>query len=548
MDALEICARAQALYNSRRNVEDQWRDITTLVVPYRNDFDEGKITEEAVTWRENRNTYDSSAIMAAQSLAASLHGSLSSPAIKWFDLAFRNRDNNTDQAATIWLENAATMVYSTLQESNFNLEMNEAYLDLVTYGTCCLFEEAAEEREGLFQGVDFSAFPLKEILFEENSRGQIMNMYRQKMMTALQMIDLFGQEGVPQKYRDEAANPKTGEKQHEVIFAIFERRDKARDDGTVRPPLERRFGFRWVIKADKETLGEEGGYYSMPVYLPRWRKTSGSKWGNSPAMWALPDIKTLNHMVEMGLDGLARAIDPTVMATENALRGELNLGAGEVNVVNDIEGIKTFDTGTDFMVEFTKEDQLRSSIRTIFFTDQLQLKESPQMTAYEVRIRYQLMQQLLGPTLGRLQTELLDPLIIRTFFILLRAGELGEMPESLTDGGGAMNIEYVGPLAQSQKADQVAIIDEWVTGVLAQAELRPDVLDVVDWDAVQRLRAERLGVPSEIVLGEADVDEIRDERAQQMAAQREVELAQQAGAAMQDVAAGTQQLEQAGVG
>ena len=38
---------------------------------------------------------------------------------------------------------------------------------------------------------------------------------------------------------------------------------------------------------------------------------------------------------------------------------------------------------------------VRASVRRIFFSDQLELNEGPQMTATEVQVRYELMQRLL---------------------------------------------------------------------------------------------------------------------------------------------------------
>ena len=87
--------------------------------------------------------------------------------------------------------------------------------------------------------------------------------------------------------------------------------------------------------------------------------------------------------------------------------------------------------------------------------DQLELNEGPQMTATEVQVRYELMQRLLGPTLGRLQSEFLNPIVERAFYSMLRGNALPPMPEVLQQIGGDLDIEYVGPLARSQKMDEV---------------------------------------------------------------------------------------------
>ena len=97
---------------------------------------------------------------------------------------------------------------------------------------------------------------------------------------------------------------------------------------------------------------------------------------------------------------------------------------------------------------------VRASVRRIFFSDQLELNEGPQMTATEVQVRYELMQRLLGPTLGRLQSEFLNPIVERAFYSMLRGNALPQMPECC-NARFDLDIEYVGPLARSQKMDEV---------------------------------------------------------------------------------------------
>ena len=92
---------------------------------------------------------------------------------------------------------------------------------------------------------------------------------------------------------------------------------------------------------------------------------------------------------------------------------------------------------------------VRMRIREGFFIDQLQLQQGPQMTATEVLQRTEEKLRLLGPVMGRLQSELLSPLINRVFGLLARQGKLPPVPEVLQNSD--YSIEYVSPLARAQK-------------------------------------------------------------------------------------------------
>ena len=80
------------------------------------------------------------------------------------------------------------------------------------------------------------------------------------------------------------------------------------------------------------------------------------------------------------------------------------------------------------------------------------------MTATEVQVRFDLMQRILGPILGRLEYELQSPIIERGFNILFRAGKLGQMPSALIDAlnRGGLSITYMGPLSRAQKQQEIS--------------------------------------------------------------------------------------------
>ena len=539
-----IVKRFSQVEAQRRVVQQQWDDISLLVVPYRGDFWNLHQTETSTDWRENRNVFDSTAINACQTLAASLHGSLTSPSVKWFELRFRDDELNSDKEANAWLSKCGDTIFTTLQESNFDLEANEAYLDLCSFGTAMIGMESEYDNSGTFTGVDFQAIPLKEGYYEADNRGRVINFYRHQEMTPLQILTKFG-EDTPESIKEKAIGGDVDQRL-EVIFCIFERSDKPEDNGEVRAAKERRFGYRYVLRKTAEPLGEEGGYYFQPMFAPKWRKTSGSQWGNSPAMVALPDIKTLNAMVELGLAAAEKAIDPVILAEERSLFQSLDMRSGSINVVKNPGGIVPLESASRFDVEFAKEEQYRTSIRQTFYNDQLQLKDSPAMTATEVRARFQLMQRLLGPTLGRLKSDWLDPTIQKLFNILYREGQFDEMPDIVRERQAHMAVEYVGALASAQKTDKVNAIDAFVEGAAAMSQFEPEVLDKIDFDAVVDERAKALNVPLTVMKSKEQVKQTRRRREAQQQQAQQAELATMEGQAMKAQGEGMAAIDSAG--
>ena len=103
MQNAEIKRRLALLESERQTIQDTWEIIEKFVVPYRGEFFEDNKTEHEIDWRV-RKLFDSTAIMAAQTLASSIHGSLTSPSTRWFDLRFRNEDLNSNSTALAWLQ------------------------------------------------------------------------------------------------------------------------------------------------------------------------------------------------------------------------------------------------------------------------------------------------------------------------------------------------------------------------------------------------------------------------------------------------------------
>lgn len=537
MNNAELCKRAEQLKAQRTNIQEMWDAIERYVTPYRGRFFKDNSTEHSIEW-DKRWVYDSTAVMAHQTLAASLHGALTSPAIRWFEIRFRQEELNKNKAARTWLEDASEQVYYELQDSNFNLEVNEAYQDITGFGTAMMIlDESTGSRP--WNGFDFEAIPLKECYFEDGFDGNLLRVYREVKWTPAQIIAKFGDK-VPQSVKDK--EDAGSQERLEVLFVIQPRHGRLTPLHKKLPPSRTAWEYRYILKAGCEDLGKPGGYHEMPAFAPRWRKTSESMWGNSPAMIAMGDILSLNHARKLQLVAAEKMIDPPIFAEERAIIGDLNLSSAELTIVRDKDGIMPYLTQGNIPVSDLMIEQLQGAVKDYFFTEQLQMP-SPQaqpMTATEIQLRYEQMQRLLGPTLGRLANDLLDPLISRAFRMLSRAGQIPEPPEVVIDVDPEFDIEYMGSLARAQKQDGVASIERWVMTGAQLAEVMPDVLDVPDPHEIMRGLGRKLNVPAPMMRDEQEVQDIAEQRQDDAAQMQAAMKNEQAGNAAKAMGEGTQ--------
>jgi len=538
MDNAQIIKNLGTQKTDRSNINGIWDLIDDYVVPFRSDIYNENSDENSNNWR-NRTLYDSTAADDCETLSSAIHGSITSMSVKFFSMQFRQEILNEDRLAMEWIQQCEDIVFETLQDSNLDIEASEFYLDLTSYGTSIIVEEIEDEIN--WKGIDFQSVPIHECYFDQDKKGNIINLYREMKWTANEIIDKFGEDKVPQSIIDK----KHTSAKMPVVFCIYKRGDNY-DDFTEVAPKQRKYGFKYVLVEGRETLGEEGGYYEMPAFVTRWRKTSRSKWGFSPAFVCMSDILSLNQLVEDTFEALGKVIDPATLTTARGLLSDLDLGRAGLTVVRDVNDIKEYESKARFDVGEMKIDRLQMAIHKAFKIDKLQMKENVQMTAEEFRGRWEMMHRMLGPTAGRIQNDFLDPMIQRTFNILYRAKKLPEMPDIVKEHEGVLNIEYTGPMARAQKRQVAMATQEWLSGIGQMGEVFPEAMDIPNVDLITRDLGTLGGVPVKYMNTADDVKKGREARAESQANVQANEDARLEGEAKKAQGEGNAALEGAG--
>jgi hypothetical protein len=273
----------------------------------------------------------------------------------------------------------------------------------------------------------------------------------------------------------------------------------------------------------------EAGFRELPYVVPRWSKAAGEVYGRSPGMNALPEVKTLNKMMETTIIGAQKVVDPPLQLPDDGFIMPIITEPGGLNYyrsgTNDIIKPVFNDSRIDFGFEVMKDHEKR--IREAYYIDQLQLQQGPQMTATEVLQRTEEKMRLLGPMLGRMQAEFLRPLIDRVFSIMFRSGVIdrNEIPTVLR--GKQIDVRYSSLIAKSQRLAEGQNILRSMEALTPFANADQSVLDNINADKAFRVIAEVYGLPQEIVRKEKEVAQVREQRAQaqqQMLAQQQAAM------------------------
>jgi len=546
MKAHDIIGRARALESQRKTLDNTYQIIERFVRPFSGEFFRPLNSEHEVDWRR-REIYDSTAIVSADLLAGQIHANLVSPSVKWFNFDYRDGELKRNVKAQKWLDGLEDIVWRTFQDSDFNLQVSEFLTDIVTYGTGTMFLE--EESEDEWEGVDFTAISVRDCYFELDSRDRPLRLYRRLQYTTLQMLDRFE---MPEDWLRAHEDSKEVDRKWTVWFCIYPRDEerKAYEAADIKPkrikPNVRPWGYKYVLDdgdASIEDALEEGGYYEMPAFHTVWKKTAGSRNGHSPSFIALSDILQLNEVVKQMSEARAKAIDPPTFTTNRGVMGDVDLEPGGLTMVTEMDQLAVLESKARFDVGVDEIFRLQTSIRSVFFIDKLELKDSPAMTATEVNVRYDRMMRQFASTLGRLQANFLDPLLHMMIGIIMRHDQYEQAPEDIENL--EFDIIYTGPIPRAQQAEIANSIEQLLADYAALGEIYPEMLDLIDVDKTGHELARVRGVPTHILRDADEVKKIRADRRQ--AEQQAIELAQaeQGGKAMEAVGKGQQAMTDA---
>ena len=438
---------------------------------------------------------------------------LTSSANKWFSLRFKETDLNTVDEAKEWLEDATARMYDAIAKSNFQQEIFECYHDLIAFGTACLMIEEDQDDVLLF-----SARHIKEIYIQENKKGYVDTLYRRFKMPSQAAADKFGIENISKDLINKVR--KTPFDDHEIVHVI-----RPRFDFDPGKQDKKNMPFQSIyMEYENGHIISVGGFKENPYVIPRYLKASTEIYGRSPGMNALPDVKVLNKMVENALKAAAKQIDPPLLIPDDGMIAPVRMSPGSINYyrAGSRDRIETLQIGQATSTTLNNENQRRDAIVKMFHVDQLVIAENRNMTATEVLQRQEEKMRILGPVLGRLQSELISPLIIRIFNIMLRQGLFLPAPDILQQQ--ELNIEYVSPMALAQRSQELQSIMRGLELFGSMAQAMP-VMDYIDENGFIKQIIDILGLPASMIKSDAQVQQIRQERAAEQ--QQQMEMQQQ---------------------
>lgn len=500
----------------------RWKTISDYIQPFRARF----LLDDANKPQVNSlKIIDSTGTRASRITSAGLMSGVTSPARAWFRMDVADPALMDNALVKRWLFQVERILRDVLTKSNLYNQLPLVYENVAVFGTAALYEEEDADDQ-----VRFWTFPVGSFCASNNKRLAVDTVSREYRMTVRQLVEEFGIDQVSDAARA-AHDAGRLEEWRDVVHVIAP--NPQHDARKLDARFKRYLSVHWEKTGDEEQgLLRESGYDQFPVFVPRWHTTGEDAYGVGPGVDALPDVKELQLLEKRGLQAIDKQVDPPLVASAQLQSRAINTVPGGVtfhsgNNAGDAVVRPLYQVAPQTAELQAKQAEVRGRINGAFFVDIFLMfadSDRRQITAEEIRAKQEEKLLMLGPVLERLDKELLDPLIERTFAICLRRGLLPRPPEELQ--GMELRIQYLSILSQAQRMLGISSVDRLLGVTGNMAAIYPGVTDKINADQAIDVYADMLGTPPDLVRSDEEVAAMRQAKAQMMQQQQAMQAMQ----------------------
>tara|TARA_R110000822_G_scaffold45294_8_gene121237 strand:- start:1842 stop:3395 length:1554 start_codon:yes stop_codon:yes gene_type:complete len=464
---------------ARVSFEPLFEDCFEYALPMRQSF-----YSETAGQRRDDKIFDETAVVGVQEFASRLQSGLVPNFARWADFVAGSEIPKEEQdKVNNSLDEVTEYVFEVIQNSNFGQEIHESFMDLAV-GTGVLLVEEGDA----INPVRFNAIPLPSVHLDTGPDDKIDHIYRERTLKNSEIPIAYPKAILGVKTAAAVlSQPDTEKKILEVICRNYSE------------PNEDNFDYYVVNIADKEIIFQEAykGTGSNPFVCFRWSKASGEVYGRGPLINALSAIKTTNLTIELVLENAQMAISGVYQMDDDGIinTDTINLVPGTIiPKAMGSAGLQPIKNAGNFDVANLVLNDMRTNIKRALYNDMLGDPNKTPASATEIAERMADLSRRIGSAFGRLQAEMVQPVLQRVVYILKKQGRI-ELPNV---NGREVKVRSVSPLAQAQANQDISAVSRYLQ--MVGGTFGPEVLNVlINSEDVALYLAKKFGVPDNLV-------------------------------------------------
>lgn len=490
-------------YQKAKAFREQWVPLFEECYEYALPQRESFYYEEAGQRRDDR-IFDETAVVGVQEFASRLQSGLVPNFARWADLTAGSEvPPEQREAVDNELDEVTEYIFEVLQSSNFSQEVHESFLDLaVGTGVLCIEEGDA------INPIIFSAIPLPHVVLDTGPDDRIDHVYRERKKVKFSHLPImFPNATFDQKVMQHITTDNTTDVL-ELVCRDYSRRN------------EEAYLHYAICMTTKTVLHKKQivGLGANPFVCFRWSKCAGEVYGRGPLINALSAIKTTNLTIELILENAQMAISGIYQMEDDGVINPDTIQLVPGSIIPKAmgsQGLQPIQAAGRFDVAQLVLSDMRLNIKRALYNDMLGNPDKTPATATEVAERMADLSRRMGAAFGRLQAELVQPVLQRVIYILKKQGRI-EVP---TVNGREVKVRAVSPLAQAQANQDISSIARFLE--LIGGVFGPQMLQLlIDGEETAIHLAKKFGVPERLIRDEEQRKQIAA-MAQQMAQQQQ---------------------------
>lgn len=535
-----LVKRYEGLRSERAGIFDPlYQEVSQYCYPEKSTITVDK-SEGVAGWTDQ--LYDTTAGEAKDTFASGMRNYMNPSNVNWHAFDPPEFLKEDDEAA-IWYGKCTDIHLRLLARSNFYSTKHELDQSLCVFGTGLFFCDEAKI-SGLYNApFYFGEYLAGTYVICENDMKIVDTVFREFELSARQAVQKFGEKNITPKVRKnyESSSPGGQDKKAKYLHCVYPRMDDEKDEG--RMDAKNKPFASYYICIDDKAIVTESGFDEMPYFAPRFSRWGKSPYGFSPALLSLPNIRQANCMTYF-TDALSELkVNPRVIIP-STLVGAVDYRAGGETVVKANEQgqePREWMTAGDSKEALTSIERKQEAIKRAFYVqlfNTLGQLTGTQFNPIQVQAIMSEKIEQFAPVFDRMTTEILSPMLYRTFGICNRLGYFPAPPASVMRQTRQKTfitippeITYSGRIALALKAIQSQAFIQALQVGAQIAQGRPDVMDNIDTDKGYRTYLLETGVQPDLLTPEKKVKEMRQKRQDDLQQQRGLDAAGQLGKA-----------------
>lgn len=470
-------------YKRANTIKEQWRPVFEECYEYAMPARESFYATSAGSNRTDK-IFDETAVTGVQEFASRLQAGIVPNYARWADFVAGTEVPEEERAeVNAQLDNITSYIFEVIQNSNFSQEVHESFLDLAVGTGGLLIEEGNATHP-----IRFTAVPLPYLTLDVGPSDAIDCVYRDRNIRASNILVAYPEADLPIDIKRDLTQGK------DMYCHLVEGVHQDYTDINVEAYIYTVFSVKHKHILVQKRFEGQG---SNPYVVFRWGKSSGEIWGRGPLLNTMPAVKTTNLVIELILENAQMAISGMYQLEDD---GIINVDTIQLLPGTIIpraagsRGLEPVAQAGNFSVADLVLKDMRNNIRKALYNETLGDPNKTPMSATEVAERMADLSKQIGSAFGRLQAEMVQPVLQRVVHILKKQGRI-TLP---VINGQEVKIQSTSPLAQAQANQDVSSFNRFLE--LVQARFGPQLINgLIDTNEATAYLANKLGIPEKLI-------------------------------------------------